>query len=200
MAFVVALLLGAALAGANHWLLTTRLAIDPTASPETFWAIVAAPVALALVVAAIARAGGGASGEPAASAETEPPVPPEHGALRFLALLQEEGRLVDFLNESVLPYSDEQIGAATRDIHAGCVKALRAVVDLEPVVAGEEDSEITIDAGFDPAAIRLTGNVSGEPPFQGVLRHGGWRVARVRLPERSGIDPEIVAPAEVEIV
>jgi len=154
---------------------------------------------LALVVAAIARAGSGTGGVVTPAADGEPPVPPEHGALRFLALLQEEGRLVDFLSESVVAYSDEQIGAATRDIHTGCVKALRAVVDLEPVVGGAEDTEITVDAGFDPAAIRLTGNVSGEPPFRGVLRHGGWRVTRVRLPERAGIDPAIVAPAEVEI-
>jgi hypothetical protein len=119
--------------------------------------------------------------------------------LRLLALLQEEGRLVDFLSESVVAYSDAQIGAATRDIHAGCAKALRAAIDLAPVIDGEEDSEVTIEEGFDPAAIRLTGNVSGPPPFRGVLRHAGWRVAAVRLPERAGVDPVIVAPAEVEI-
>ena len=33
----------------------------------------------------------------------------------------------------------------------------------------------------------------------GVLRHAGWRVKAVRLPERAGVDPVVVAPAEVEI-
>ena len=53
---------------------------------------------------------------------------------------------------------------------------------------------------FDPSAIRLTGNVSGEPPFRGALRHAGWRAVQVKLPAQpSGQDPRIVAPAEVEI-
>ena len=199
MALLVALVLGALVAAANHWVLTTSFGVDPAGAPETFWGLVGAPVVLALLVALVA----GTRRAPAAAEETaapgEPPVPPEYGALRLLALLQEEGRLVDFLSESVLPYSDEQIGAATRDIHDGCAKALRSALDLEPVIAGQEDTEVQIDAGFDPAAIRLTGNVSGEPPFRGVLRHAGWRVKEVRLPERRGVDPVIVAPAEVEI-
>lgn len=198
MAILVALVLGAAVGAAEHWLLTTRLGVDPTVSPEVFWSIVGAPVVLALAVALLPRRRARAD-DVAETAPAEPAPPVEHGALRLLALLQEEGRLVDFLSESVVGYSDAQIGAATRDIHAGCVKALRAAVDLEPVIAGEEDSEVEIEPGFDAAAIRLTGNVSGEPPFRGVLRHAGWRVTTVRLPERAGADPVVVAPAEVEI-
>jgi hypothetical protein len=200
MAILVSLALGAAVAAATHWLLATRLGVDAAAMPDVFWTLVAAPVVLAVLVAvvvsAIARRG---TSTAAPAVDVEPPPPPEHGALRLLALLQEEGRLVDFLTESVMPYSDAQIGAATRDIHAGCAKALRRALDLEPVLAAAEDSEVTIEDGFDPAAIRLTGNVSGPPPFRGVLRHAGWRVTSVRLPERAGIDPVIVAPAEVEI-
>jgi len=199
MALVLALVLGAAVGAANHWLLTMRLGVDPAAAPELFWAIVGAPVVLAVLVALVAGTRRGATGATAAAEPSQPGPPPEHGALRLLALLQEEGRLVDFLSESVVAYSDAQIGAATRDIHAGCAKALRAAVELAPVIAGEEDSEVTIDEGFDPATIRLTGNVSGGPPFRGVLRHAGWRVSSVRLPERAGVDPVIVAPAEVEI-
>lgn len=197
MAVLVALVLGAAVGAADHWLLTTRFGIDPATAPALFWAIVALPVVLAVLVALVARA---TRRPPAPAPEAaEPAASPEQGALRLLALLQEEGRLVDFLTESVEPYSDAQIGAATRDVHAGCAKALRAVVDLEPVLPGEEESEVTIEDGFDPAAIRLTGNVSGEPPFRGVLRHAGWRVQAVRLPERAGVDPVVVAPAEVEL-
>ena len=105
-----------------------------------------------------------------------PSEPPEHAALRLLASLQEEGRLVDFLTEEIAGYSDEQIGAATRGIHDACAKALRACVTLEPVLPGREDDTVTVPAGFDPAAVRLTGNVHGEPPFTGTLRHA--RLAR----------------------
>ena len=120
-------------------------------------------------------------------------------ALRLLASLQEDGRLVDFLTEEIASYSDEQIGAATRGIHGACAKALRACVTLEPVLSGREDDAITVPAGFDPASIRLTGAVHGDPPFTGTLRHAGWRAAGVSIPARSGLDPKIIAPAEVEI-
>ncbi len=57
-----------------------------------------------------------------------------------------------------------------------------------------------VDAGFDPSRIRLVGNVTGEPPFTGTLKHHGWRTARVALPALSGAqDPSVVAPAEVEL-
>jgi hypothetical protein len=115
------------------------------------------------------------------------------------ARAREAGRLVDFLTEEIASYSDEQIGAATRGIHGACAKALRACVTLEPVLSGREDDAITVPAGFDPATIRLTGNVHGDPPFTGTLRHAGWRAAGVSIPARSGLDPKIIAPAEVEI-
>ena len=42
--------------------------------------------------------------------------------LRVLAVLQRDGRLVDFLEEDIDAYADAQIGAAVRDIHRGCRK------------------------------------------------------------------------------
>jgi hypothetical protein len=41
-------------------------------------------------------------------------------AVQMLALLQREGRLVDFVLENLTTYSDAQIGASVRDVHAGC--------------------------------------------------------------------------------
>src|SRR5262245_40657465 len=41
-------------------------------------------------------------------------------AIQLLALLQRDGRLVDFLMEDLSTYSDAQIGAAVRDVHAAC--------------------------------------------------------------------------------
>jgi len=53
---------------------------------------------------------------------------------------------------------------------------------------------------MDPAAIKLVGNVVGEPPVRGVLRHRGWKVIEVSLPSLpQGTGRRIVAPAEVEI-
>jgi hypothetical protein len=121
--------------------------------------------------------------------------------LRVLAVLQRDGRLVDFLQEDIDPYSDAQIGAAVRDIHRGCRKALRDYLTVSPILPGLEESEVTIAVDFDPASIRLTGNVQGSPPFRGVLKHHGWRVEAVHLPALPGARDEssVLAPAEVEI-
>ena len=121
--------------------------------------------------------------------------------LRVLAVLQRDGRLVDFLQEDIDPYSDAQIGAAVRDIHRGCRKALKDYLTVLPILPGLEESEVTIAPDFDPASIRLTGNVQGSPPFRGVLKHHGWRVEAVHLPALPGARDEssVLAPAEVEI-
>ena len=121
--------------------------------------------------------------------------------LRILAVLQRDGRLVDFLQEEIDSYSDAQVGAAVRDIHRGCRKALRDYLTIEPVLPGGEESPVHVAPDFNPAAIRLLGNVQGAPPFQGVLKHHGWRVADVHLPALPGgsADAAILAPAEVEI-
>jgi hypothetical protein len=121
--------------------------------------------------------------------------------LRVLAVLQRDGRLVDFLQEDIDAYSDAQIGAAVRDIHRGCRKALRDYFTVEPVLNVPEEATVDVPPDFDPAAIRLTGNVTGSPPFKGVLKHHGWRVKSVQLPALPGSrnDSGVLAPAEVEI-
>jgi hypothetical protein len=122
------------------------------------------------------------------------------GALHVLSLFQRAGRLVDFLKEDLNAYEDAQIGAAVRSIHEGCRKALDKHFGPQPVLDRDEGEEVSIPPGFDPHAIRLTGNVAGEPPFKGVLQHKGWRAARVELPSLSGSqDATIIAQAEVEI-
>jgi hypothetical protein len=122
------------------------------------------------------------------------------GALSLLGLLQREGRLVDFLQESIDGYDDSDIGAAVRDIHRGCKKVLTEHFTLEPVMPGEEESAVKVPVGFDPGEIRLIGAVAGAPPFQGVLRHHGWRATKAELPALSDdIDRRVVAPAEVEV-
>jgi hypothetical protein len=120
--------------------------------------------------------------------------------LQMISLLQRDGRLVDFLEEDLQSYDDAQIGAAVRTIQKSCQDSLKKYINPTAVIDQNEGEEITVEAGFDPAAIKLTGNVSGEPPFKGILQHRGWRAAKIELPTLSGTqDPGIIAPAEVEI-
>lgn len=143
-----------------------------------------------------------AEARPAPKPERKADVADHHrdGALAILALLQREGRLVDFLRESLDGYEDADIGASVRDIHRGCRKVLDEHLVIEPVMPGQEDDAVTVPRGFDPGEIRLVGDVSGEPPFKGILRHHGWRVARTKLPTLTdGVDRHVLAPAEVEI-
>jgi hypothetical protein len=195
----VALALGLVLAIANQ--LVLGRAFDAAACAPCLAVMLGGPVLLALLVAAavVATVPVAPAPAPVAVEAPRPHDPPEHAALRLLAALQEEGRLVDFFTEDITTYSDEQIGAATRGIHASCRKALRSAVTVEPVMAGEEGTTVTVPEGFDPAAIRLVGAVTGTPPFTGVLKHSGWRATAVNLPKRSGHDPQVIAPAEVEI-
>lgn len=136
---------------------------------------------------------------PAPPRAEKPAQPPEAAAVQLLSILQREGRLLDFLQEDIRPYEDAQIGAAVRTVHEGCRSALAEHITLEPVRTEAEGSRITLPAGFDADAVRLVGNVSGEPPFEGELRHRGWRVSRIALPELMRKQERIVAPAEVEV-
>jgi Domain of unknown function (DUF2760) len=129
-----------------------------------------------------------------------PPPKPSGAPLRMLTLLQREGRLVDFLLEDIAAYSNEQVGAAVRDIHRQCHSALKEHLVLAPVMGQTEGDTVTVPAGFDPSAIQLTGNVTGQPPFHGTLRHHGWRAQEIKLaPPPEGQDEFVLQPAEVEL-
>jgi hypothetical protein len=141
-------------------------------------------------------------GKVAPSAPASPPaVKPEttERAVQMLAILQRDGRLVDFLMEDLTAYQDAQVGAAVRDVHAGCRAALARYATLAPVIDDEEGQAVTVERGTDPASVKVTGNVIGEPPYRGVLRHRGWQATRVDLPPLPSSGRTIVAPAEVEV-
>lgn len=121
-------------------------------------------------------------------------------ALQLLALLQRDARLIDFTREDLSQYADADIGAAARVVHEGCSKVLREHFTIDAVRSEAEGSRIVLEAGFDAAAVRLTGNVVGQAPFRGSLSHRGWRASSVRLPKLSDThDATILAPAEVEL-
>lgn len=140
---------------------------------------------------------------PASPPAPTPAVPPERAhasGLMVLSLLQREGRLIDFLQEDVTAFSDAEVGAAARAVHAGCKKVLTSHFTVEPVLKESEGDAITLPAGFDARRIRITGNVAGQPPFRGTLKHHGWVASAIKLPTVSeALDPQVLAPAEVEL-
>ncbi len=121
--------------------------------------------------------------------------------LHFLGVLQREGRLLDFFDEDLSLYEDDQIGAAVRSIQEDCKKTLKRYIALKPVMEAEEGDKVTIEKGFDMDAIVLTGNVAGSPPFEGIVRHPGWKAGKKEVPKLSDTqDSGILMPAQVEIL
>lgn len=137
---------------------------------------------------------------PPAAPQPATKAPAAADAVYTLTLLQREARLVDFLQEDIDGYSDEQVGAAVRKIHADSRRVLARYYGIAPVRQESEQEQLTLAAGFDPRRIRLIGRVGGEGPYRGTLTHRGWLAAKVELPQRNdGVDPLVICPAEVEI-
>jgi hypothetical protein len=140
----------------------------------------------------------------AISAPASPQAPPpaartSDGALQMLAILQRDARLLDFLMEEISGYTDDQVGAAVRELHDQCRESVSRYVALEPVIDGVEGT-YTHAPSSDPGAVKFVGNVPAQPPSGGILRHRGWRAATVDLPVPGGQqDVSILAPAEIEV-
>lgn len=121
-------------------------------------------------------------------------------ALQLLALLQREGRLVDFLKQDIAAFGDSDVGAVARVVHDGCRKALESHAQIEPIRSEAEGARLELARGFDASEVKLTGRVEGEPPYRGVLLHRGWRAVKLDLPVAvSGHNARVLAPAEVEL-
>ncbi len=134
-----------------------------------------------------------------------PPPPPAaagktaDGALQLLAILQRDSRLIDFLMEDIGSYSDDQIGAAVRELHDQCRDSVARYVTLQPVIDGVEGT-FTKAPSSDPNLVKFVGNVPAKPPSGGTLRHKGWRAGKVDLPPLPAKqDATVIAPAEIEI-
>jgi hypothetical protein len=134
---------------------------------------------------------------------SRPAIPPpadSTAALQLLSILQREGRLVDFLQQDVDTFSDKEVGVAARVVHDGCRKALRTHVSIEPVRSEDEGARVKLAAGFNADEVKLVGEVKGQPPYAGLLRHRGWKATKLELPSLVGVhDPHVLAPAEVEL-
>lgn len=127
----------------------------------------------------------------------EPQAGPADGAVQILSVLQRDARLVDFLMEDISAYSDEQVGAAVRDVQQKSRDTLARYLKLQPVIDGVE-GDFTKTDSLDASKVKLLGNVppSGKAPG-GVLRHKGWLAEKVDLP---ALPPgNVLAPAEIEV-
>jgi hypothetical protein len=137
---------------------------------------------------------------PAAASAVEAEVDPTP-ALQLLAILQREGRFIDFVREDMGGFGDAEIGAAARVVQEGCKRALLDYVEVRAIRSESEGAAVRLEAGYDAQRTRVTGNVQGAAPYSGVLAHHGWHVERITLPKLSpGHDARILAPAEVEVV
>jgi hypothetical protein len=135
----------------------------------------------------------------AAAAAPAPVVRTSDGALQMLAIMQRDSRLIDFLMEDVAAYSDDQIGAAVRELHDQCRDSIARYVTLAPVIDGVEGTYAK-SPGSDASLVKFIGNVPAQPPAGGTLRHKGWRATKVDLPAPPARqDASVIAPAEIEI-
>jgi hypothetical protein len=108
--------------------------------------------------------------------------------------------LIDFLKEDVSSFSDEQVGAAVRQIHEGCGKVLERYFKVEALASVSEGESLTVPKGFDPSEYQMSGQVAGEAPYTGNLVHKGWKASALSLPERSSsLNGMVICPAEVEV-
>jgi hypothetical protein len=148
----------------------------------------------------VAQAFGYSKAMPVKVTPTPAPKPqsgPADGAVQVLSILQRDARLIDFLMEDISAYSDEQVGAAVRDVQQQSRQALERYLKLQPVIDGVE-GDFTKTDGLAASSVKLVGNVppSGKAPG-GLLRHKGWKAEKVDLP---ALPPgNILAPAEIEV-
>jgi hypothetical protein len=187
------------------------LLIPATAGHTVPIAALALVLAFLVLIISLTGARSGSSPQPAqpvmpapAPVPIQPPPPTAQQAeaeiVTFFGLLQEKGRLVDFLMEDITPYEDSEIGAAARVIHQGCRQVLQEYFNISPISEAAEGAQVTVPAGYSADQFRLVGKLTGEPPFTGTLLHKGWKTEFVKLPRIVNTDrlPSI-APAEVEL-
>jgi hypothetical protein len=183
------------------------VALVPAAEPfRPYLSEAALALAILALIAVFARQKAPPQ-KPAAEPARPAPAPAEPGRadaeiVHFLAMLQEKGRLVDFLMDDINAFSDAQVGAAARVVHAGCKAVLQEHFRINPVRTEQEGSTVQVPVGYSADEYRLVGRIVGSTPFSGVLVHRGWKTDMVKLPRllRGAADRlPAIAPAEVEV-
>jgi len=139
----------------------------------------------------------------AATPARSPAQPSPHSiaeALQLVSLLQQRGRLVDFVMQDIAAIPNEQVGAVARFVHQGCRSVFQELFEIEPVQSEAEGSALHLATAPDPERIRLQGRTPTYP-VEGTVIHRGWMTAKVALPVITGerTPPYVIAPADVEL-
>jgi len=138
--------------------------------------------------------------KPVPPAPPKPEIKPADGALQLLGMLQRDARALDFFMEDLAPYTDEQIGAAARDVHSSTREVLIRCFAPAPVIDAVEGSHVAAPSGS-AASVKFIGNVPATgTPSSGLLRHKGWRATATTLPQLNNRqDLAVLAQAEIEV-
>mgnify|MGYP003685572959 FL=1 len=99
-------------------------------------------------------------------------------------------------------YPDEQVGAAARVVHRGCLDTIKQFLSIKPVHDEAEGSTVQVNKAVSESDYSFTGNVDSEIPKAGRLIHKGWKTTKLELPKRRTImnkNNMIISPAEVEV-
>lgn len=148
----------------------------------------------------------------AAEPAPEPVLPPvvsrderaKHELAAFLGMLQEKGRLVDFVMEDLNAQPDARVGQVARVVHQGCREVILKAFAPEPAETSvAEGDTLALAPGFAPEKYRLIGTAPTGVP-KGRLVHRGWMAKSVNLPEfskepRDSDSGYVIAPAELEL-
>ncbi|MBD3346630.1 MAG: DUF2760 domain-containing protein [Chitinivibrionales bacterium] len=195
---LIVILAGAALVGTG---------LSPRAFSLIITAIILASIAFIITAFQIYRGRQAAAPpqgpEPAFQAAPPQAAAQQKPALMLLSLLQEKGRLLDFLMEDIDSYSDKQVNAAARVVHQGCREVINNAFEPVHITEQKEKSEITLPANYSSDEFKITGSMPKEPPYKGTLLHRGWRASKMKLPQRTrNTQPSnspVIIPAEVEV-
>lgn len=160
-----------------------------------------APLLEGTLPAPVAPVAPAAAPAPPAGVAPASRAPARSDALALLAVLQREGRFLDFLEEPVDSYSDAEVGVAVRTLHKECGAAIRRMFGLQPLLTQPEGAAVEIPAGHDPARYQVVGPKAGAGATRGTLVHPGWKATRTDLPAWTGREESarVLAPAEVEV-
>jgi hypothetical protein len=122
-------------------------------------------------------------------------------AITLLSILQSEARFLDFMMENIDAYTDDQIGAAAREVHRKTQSVLKACFEIEPLRKEAEGSTLTLPSSYDSAEYKVAGEAGKSHSFKCIIHHPGWQARKCELPVWKGTDrfSMIIAPAEVEV-
>ena len=121
-------------------------------------------------------------------------------AISLLSTLQREARLLDLVQESLDGYSDQQVGAAARDVLRDSRKVLHRLFGIEPLHSGSEGEKVSIAPDTSAYRTKLIG-ANTKAAQSGVLVHPGWIATTCQVPQWTGNEDDalVIAPAEVEV-